>query len=80
MPALQFDATKFTPSKPHTPCGDTTPHHPHPHGVGDLRFAAVDMKHCHGAICFSARVHPAHGTCKGLDFDTWFERTQDAAL
>lgn len=30
-------------------------------------------------ICFLARVHRAHENCAGLDFDTWFERTQDAA-
>jgi hypothetical protein len=29
-------------------------------------------------ICVRARVHEAHGDCAGLDFDTWFERTQDA--
>jgi len=29
-------------------------------------------------ICIRARVHPAHENCAGLDFDTWFERTQDA--
>lgn len=29
-------------------------------------------------ICTRARVHEAHDHCPGLDFDTWFERTQDA--
>lgn len=29
-------------------------------------------------ICFSTRIHEAHEHCAGLDFDTWFERTQDA--
>lgn len=29
-------------------------------------------------ICMRARVHEAHDHCPGLDFDTWFERTQDA--
>lgn len=29
-------------------------------------------------ICVRARVHEAHDNCAGLDFDTWFERTQDA--
>lgn len=29
-------------------------------------------------ICVRARVHEAHENCAGLDFDTWFERTQDA--
>jgi hypothetical protein len=40
--------------------------------------------------CYRARVHKAHTEwtpvplvpeyrCPGLDFDTWFERTQDAA-
>lgn len=35
---------------------------------------------CPGLICFSNRVHEAHGSCPGLDADTLFERTQDAAL
>lgn len=30
-------------------------------------------------ICFRTQVHEAHGNCAGLDFDTWFERTMDAA-
>lgn len=79
MTTLKFNPAAFVPTKPHAPCADSEAHRPHPHGVGDLRFAAVDMAHCHGVVCFSNRVHEPHGSCAGLDADTLFERMMDAA-
>lgn len=63
-------------------CDDSEAHATHRHVAetgNPNAYGGMETVACPGVICFSSRVHKAHGSCAGLDADTLFERTQDAA-